>query len=567
MRAAFLAALAVCAWLAHAQPPAPAPDGAQPRAAAKRAMVAAASPHAVEAGIEILRAGGSALDAAVAVQAVLGLVEPQSSGIGGGAFLLYWSRPERRLRSYDGRETAPAAARAERFLDASGRPLPFPEAAASGLSVGVPGVLRMLERAHWRHGRLAWARLFAPAIRLAQEGFPMPPRLHRLLEAERALRNDPAARALYYGPDDRPKPAGARIANAEYAATLRAVARSGADAFYRGSIAADIVRAVRGHGRPGDLAPEDLARYRPVEREPVCLAYRAARVCSMGPPGGGVTVLQILGILERTAFGEAPPNSPLALHYFSEAGRLAYADRARYLADPDFAPVPVEGLLDPAYLAERARLVGERSMGRAEPGAPRGARAHADSPEAVLAGTSHFSIVDPRGDALAMTTTIESAFGSRIMVRGFLLNNQLTDFAFAPQEAGRPVANRVEPGKRPRSAMSPTIVLGADGAVRAVLGSPGGPAIVNYVARAVVALLDWRLDAQSAAALPHGGSRNGPTELERGTLYELLAPALAARGHEVRLAGFTSGLHLLERVPGGWRGGADPRRDGVARGY
>ncbi|MEW5862327.1 MAG: gamma-glutamyltransferase [Pseudomonadota bacterium] len=540
----------------------------QPRepAFARRAMVAAAHPLAVEAGLEILRAGGSALDAAVAVQMVLGLAEPQSSGIGGGAFLLHWSRAERRLRAYDGRETAPAAARADRFLDSSGRPLAFAEAAASGAAVGVPGVLRMLELAHRRHGRLPWARLFASAIRLAEQGFAMTPRLYGLLERESALRNDRAARALFYGADDRPRPVGERIANPEYAATLRRIASGGAGAFYRGEIAADIVRAVRDHRRPGDMTLEDLARYRALEREPVCLAYRAHRVCSMGPPGGGVTVLQILGILARTDFAVAAPNSAEAVHLFAEAGRLAYADRARHLADPDFVPVPVAGLLDAAYLAGRARLIGERSMGRAAPGAPPGAQAHADSPEAALSGTSHISIVDARGDAVAMTTTIESAFGARIMVRGFLLNNQLTDFAFVPESAGRPVANRVEPGKRPRSAMSPTLVFSAEGRLRAVLGSPGGPAIVNYVAQALVAMLDWGLDAQSAAALPHAGSRNGPTELERGTAYELLGPPLAARGHEVRLADLTSGLYIVERAPGGWRGGADPRREGVARG-
>jgi gamma-glutamyltranspeptidase/glutathione hydrolase len=530
-------------------------------------MVAAAHPLAVEAGLEILRAGGSALDAAVAVQMVLGLVEPQSSGIGGGAFLLHWSSAERRLRAYDGRETAPAAARPERFLDASGRPIPLAEAIASGAAVGVPGVLRMLELAHRRHGRLPWARLFAPAIRLAEQGFAVSPRLYRLLERESALRNDGAARALYYGSDDRPRPVGERIANPDYAATLRRVAREGADAFYRGEIAADIVRAVRGHARPGDMTLEDLARYRALEREPVCLAYRVHRVCSMGPPAGGVTVLQILGILARTDFADAAPNSAEAVHLFSEAGRLAYADRARYLADPHFVAVPVAGLLDPAYLAARARLVGERSMGRAEPGVPRGAQAHADSREAALSGTSHISIVDARGDAVAMTTTIESAFGARIMVRGFLLNNQLTDFAFMPGADGRPAANRVEPGKRPRSAMSPALVFDAEGRLRAALGSPGGSAIINYVAQAIVAMLDWKLDAQSAAALPHAGSRNGPTELERGTVYELLAPALAARGHEVRLADLASGLHVIERTPGGWRGGTDPRREGAARGY
>jgi len=524
-------------------------------------MVAAANPLAVQAGVEVLRAGGGALDAAIAVQMVLGLVEPQSSGLGGGAFLLHWSQGEKKLRSYDGRETAPAAARPDRFLGADGRPQGFVEAVVSGRSVGVPGVLRMLELAHRRHGRLAWARLFESAIQLAEQGFPMSPRLHRLLDSERELRNVEAARALYYGVDGRPKALGTRIVNPDYAATLRAIAAFGADAFYTGAIAQDIVRAVRGHPRPGDLDAEDLARYRALERDPVCLPYRATRVCSMGPPAGGAVMLQLLGILERTDFRSAAPNSAAALHYFSEAGRLAYADRGRYFADPDFVAVPLAGLLAPDYLDRRARLVGERSLGRAEAGRPEGAQAAVDVPETSLAGTSHLSIADGRGDAASMTTTIESAFGSRILVRGFLLNNQLTDFSFTSG-----AANSIAGGKRPRSAMSPTIVFGADGTPKVVLGSPGGASIINYVARTLAAMLDWRLDAQGAVSLPHGGSMNGPTELERDTAYEPLAPELRARGHEVRLGDFTSGLHVIERVPGGWRGGADPRREGVAKG-
>jgi len=563
-RAVFVALLlaAAPAWPQSQRQP-EAPSGWQSRdpAHAKHFMVAAANPLAVQAGVEVLRAGGGALDAAIAVQMVLGLVEPQSSGLGGGAFLLHWSQGDKKLTSYDGRETAPAAVRPDWLPGADGRPPGFVEAVVSGRSVGVPGVLRMLETAHRRHGRLAWASLFEPAIGLAEQGFPMSPRLHRLLEGERELRGNAAARALYYDPEERPKAVGARIANPDYAATLRAVAASGADAFYGGAIAEDIVAAVRGHARPGDLTLEDLARYRALERDPVCLPYRAMRVCSMGPPAGGAVVLQLLGILERTDFRTAAPSSAAALHFLSEAGRLAYADRGRYLADPDFVAVPLDGLLEPDYLDRRARLVGERSLGRAEPGRPRGAQPMAQAPETSPAGTSHVSIVDGRGEAVSMTTTIESAFGSRILVRGFLLNNQLTDFSFA---AG--AANRTEGGKRPRSAMSPVIAFGAGGELQAVLGSPGGASIINYVARTLVAMIDWQLDAQAAVSLPHGGSMNGPTELERDTAYELLAPALRARGHEVRLGDFTSGLHVIERVPGGWRGGADPRREGVAKG-
>lgn len=554
------ACIALAAFVACGLSPAPAQ-------ATPHAMVVAANPHAADAGLEILRAGGSAVDAAVAVQMVLGLVEPQSSGIGGGAFLLHWSPKTGRVRSYDGRETAPAAARADRFLDARGRPLPRAVAVFGGRAVGVPGVLRMLELAHRNHGKLPWARLFEPAIRLAEKGFAISPRLHGEVERDRDLRTDPAARRLFYREDGRAKPAGEVVANPEYAATLRALAAQGADAFYRGPIAEAIVRAARTHAVPSDLTLQDLADYRAIEREPVCGAYRRWRVCGMGPPSsGGVGVLQLLGILARTGFDRAQPQSVEALHLFAEAGRLAYADRARYIADPAFVPQPVAGLLDPAYLDARARLVGERSMGHAPSGVPRGATALQDAPEYAIAGTSHISIVDREGDAVAMTTTIEDAFGSRVMVRGFLLNNELTDFAFLPDADDRPVANRVAPGKRPRSTMAPTFVFYPDGSLRLVAGSPGGPMIINYVAKAIVGVLDWGLDPQAAVALPNFGSRNGPTEIERGSAYEALVPRLRARGHEIRVRKMASGLHLIARVPSGWRGGADPRREGAVRG-
>jgi gamma-glutamyltranspeptidase/glutathione hydrolase len=568
---AFLWAASLALWapatLLAQEPPETATGREEKQAVfARRHMVVAANPLASDAGLEILRAGGSAVDAAIATQMVLGLVEPQSSGIGGGAFLLHWSRAGRRVRSYDGRETAPHAARPDRFLDTAGQPLARDVTIASGRSVGVPGAVRMLELAHRRHGRLPWWRLFEPAIRLAESGFPMSPRLHRLLERESALRNDPAARSLYYD-GDRAKPVGTTIVNPEYAATLRSIARAGSKALHAGPIARDIVRAVGAHSRPGDLALKDLAQYRAVERAPVCGPYRVFRICSMAPPSaGGIAVLQILGILERTAFARAAPNSADAVHYFAEAGRLAYADRARYIADPAFVPQPVAGLLSPAYLDERARLVGERSMGRAQPGMPLAALLPGEGIETEITGTSHASIVDGRGDAVALSTTVEDAFGSRIMVRGFLLNNQLTDFSFTAESDGRAIANRVAAGKRPRSSMAPVFVFDADGSLRLVAGSPGGLAIINYVAKALVATLDWKLDAQAAASLPNFGSRNGPTEVERGTTYELLGAPLRERGHEVQAIEFTSGLHLIERVKGGWRGGADPRREGAARG-
>jgi gamma-glutamyltranspeptidase/glutathione hydrolase len=516
---------------------------------ARQHMVAAADPLAVAAGLEILRAGGSAADAAIAVQLVLGLVEPQSSGLGGGAFVLHWSEKDRRVRTYDGRETAPAAAQPGRFLDRQGNPEEFILAVASGRAVGVPGVPRLLERLHAGHGRLPWGRLFEPAIRLAEGGFAKTRRLTRLLEREPLLREDAAARALFYG--------GTRIANREYAATLRVLAKEGAGAFYRGPIAEDIVRAVQTHARPGDMTLQDLAAYRVIEREPVCGTYRSYRLCGMGPPSaGGIGVLQILGVLERTGFAQAPPGSAQAVHLFSEAARLAYADRLRYVADPAFAPQSVAKLLEAKYLDARAKAIGERSMIFALPGEPDG----------EAAGTSHLSIVDGEGNAVAMTTTIEHAFGSRILVRGFLLNNQLTDFGFLPTIAGRPNANRVEGNKRPRSSMSPTFVFERDGRLKMALGSPGGLAIINYVAKTLVATLDWGMDIQAAISSPNFGSTNGPTFLERRTAIEELGDALAERGHVLNFTSLTSGLHGIERVPGGWRGGADPRREGIAAG-
>ena len=508
---------------------------------AREFMVSAAHPLAAQAGYDILARGGSAVDAAIAVQMVLGLVEPESSGIGGGAFLLHWSQREQRLRSYDGRETAPAAARADRFMRES-KPMGFMEAVVGGRSVGVPGVLRMLELAHKKHGRVPWAQLFKPAIELAEQGFPLSPRLYAVLQEEQYLRKDPAALRVYYG-----KAVGERIVNREYAATLRALAARGASAMYEGPIAAEMARAVQ--SQRGDLTEADLRGYQAVEREPVCGTYRVWHVCSMGPPSsGGVGVLQILGILQRTRFAQAPAQSAQAVHYFSEAGRLAYADRARYLGDPAFSSIPLAKLLSGEYLDKRARLIGERSMRRAMPGD-------------FESGTSHFSIVEKNGDAVAMTTTIESGFGSRIMVHGFLLNNELTDFDFTP---GGP--NEVGGGKRPRSSMAPTMVFDRQGQLQLMIGSPGGSQIINFVAKALVGVLDWKLDIQAAIDLPNFGSRNGPTQIERGSRYEALVPALTERGHDIRLSEMESGLHGIERVPGGWRGGADPRREGIALG-
>ncbi|MCA3226727.1 MAG: gamma-glutamyltransferase family protein [Burkholderiales bacterium] len=557
---------------------------------AQRAMAAAANPLATEAGRQILAAGGSAVDAAIAMQMVLTLVEPQSSGIGGGAFLLHFDG--RRVRSFDGRETAPASADEQLFMTPQGRAMGFVEAVVGGRAVGTPGVLRMLEAAHRQHGRLPWARLFEPAIGLADGGFALSPRLHTLLAGEKHLPGNPAARAYFYNADGSPKAVGTRLRNPELAATLRAVAASGADAFYRGPIAADIVAAVRGHARnPGRLSETDLAAYQARERPPICTDYKAWRVCGMGPPSsGGVAVAQMLGVLAQWNIGALPPQ-PLqgqlepqaeAVHVFSEAARLAFADRGQYLADPDFVRVDTAALVSPAYLAERARLIGPRSMGRAVPGAPDGMQAaFAPDESPHRTATSHISAVDAFGQAVSMTTSIEDQFGARLMVRGFLLNNQLTDFSFLPRESdgkggirsdGPPVANRVQPGKRPRSSMAPTLVFErASGQLVATIGSPGGAQIINYVAKTLVGVLDWQLDIQSAIALTNFGSRNGPTEVEEGRASPALQEALRSRGHDVRAIPMTSGLQGIVRVRladgrWGWQGGADPRREGIALG-
>jgi gamma-glutamyltranspeptidase/glutathione hydrolase len=536
-------------------------------------MVAAANPHAARAGVEILGAGGGAVDAAIAMQLVLTLVEPQSSGIGGGAFLLHWDATARKIAAYDGRETAPAAARPERFLRADGAPMGLGEAIASGRSVGVPGALRMLELAHARHGRLPWKRLFAPAIRLAEEGFAVSPRLHRLIAADPLLKRNAAARAYFLLADGSALPIGHRLRNPVLAAVLREVAGKGADAFYRGRIARDIAAAVAAQASPGDLAEQDLADYRALERDAVCARYRSQRVCGMPPPSsGGIAVLAMLGMLERFDMAGVRPGSAEAVHLFSEAGRLAYADRDHYVGDPAFVPVPVAGLVDAGYLRERSALIrAEKSMGRAAPGKPAGATVSLGADATLEAGgTSHLSVIDARGNAVAMTTSIESAFGSRILVRGFLLNNELTDFAFAPDEGGRPLANRVEGGKRPRSSMAPTLVFAADGSLRLALGSAGGTQIINYVAKTLVGALDWRMSLQQAIAAPNMGSRNGDTEIERGSALEGVAAALRALGHPVQAIDMPSGTQGVARRPGGrgftLSGGADPRREGVALG-
>jgi gamma-glutamyltranspeptidase/glutathione hydrolase len=539
----------------------------------KRFMIAAANPLAADAGYAILRQGGSAVDAAIVVQLVLGLVEPQSSGLGGGAFMLVHDAKRNKLIAYDGRETAPAAAKPDRFLDGSGKPLRFYDAVIGGRSVGVPGTVALLAETHQRHGKLPWAELFVPAIDLAQNGFRVSPRLHTMIATERHF-DQPRARAYFYDAAGEPLATGAVIANRAYAATLRTIAAGGARAFYEGDIARDIVATANSPpANPGDMTLADLAAYKVRVREPVCGPYRAYRVCGMPlPSAGGLTVLQMLGILEPYDIKTMEPMSLWSVHFISEAGRLAYADRSVYMADPDFYTPPA-GLIDPEYLRERSQLIRtDGSMGRAKPGTPpaRAAAqkvAYGDDVALEFPSTSHISIVDLYGNAVAMTTTIEDVFGSRLMTEGgFLLNTELTDFSFAPTADGKPVANRVDGGKRPRSSMAPTIVYDRSGRVYMIAGSPGASAIINYVVKTLVGVLDWGLDPQAAIALPNFGSRNGPTELEKDTAAAALEPKLRALGHETRVADETSGLHAIVRTAAGWIGGADPRREGAVRG-
>lgn len=582
------------------------PEGAsgyteKPGWATRKFAVAAANPLATDAGYQVLKAGGSAVDAAIAVQMVLTLVEPQSSGIGGGAFMLHFNGGE--VEAFDGRETAPAAADEKLFLDADGQPIPFADAVVGGLSVGAPGAVRMLEMAHRQYGRLPWATLFEPAIALAEGGFKVSARLHTLLQADKYLKQDPQAAAYFYNAAGEPWPVGHTLQNPALANVLRTLAAQGAKGLLEGAVAQAMVDKVQRHpGNPGRLSLTDLAHYQPKKRAPICHDYRAQardyRICGMPPPSSGaIAIGQILGMLNHTAAarlplasspGGTPGSSGLApsaewLHLYTEASRLAFADRAFYLADPDFVQPPHGGwasLLDPAYLAERARQIGATRMKTVRPGAPGAVNisyaAMADQPEH---GTSHVSIVDAWGNALAMTSTIEDVFGARMMVSthpaqrgGFLLNNELTDFSFAPTDAqGRPVANRVQPGKRPRSSMAPTLVFDkATGQLVMSAGSPGGALIIHYTAKTLYGVLNWGLLPQQAINLPNFASTSGHTLLEENRFEPATIGALKGRGHEVREIPMTSGLQALTRGQAHgqplWFGGADPRREGVVMG-
>ena len=588
---------------------------AKPGWATKKFAVAAANPLATDAGYQILKAGGSAVDAAVAVQMVLGLVEPQSSGIGGGAFLLHQDgKAGGKMEAFDGRETAPAAATESLFIGKDGKPMAFTEAQVGGRSVGVPGTVRMLEQAHKQHGKLPWASLFQPAIALAEGGFKVSPRLNTLVADSKTLKNDPAAAAYFYDAAGAAWPVGHLLKNPAYGSVMRGIAKDGSKALHEGDIAQAIVSKVRNHPtNAGVLSLQDLANYAPKKRDPLCFDYAVKpetyQICGMPPPSSGaIAIGQILGILNNTNAPQLPLDSakvptaeeflsPQWLHLYLEASRLAFADRAQYVADPEFVTPPAgswTSLLDPAYLTQRSKLIGDMSMKTAVAGVPIASSAiktsanshlnlkYAPMPDQPEYGTSHISIIDAAGNALAMTTTIEGAFGSMQMVSpnpalagGFLLNNELTDFSFAPTDAtGKPIANRVQPGKRPRSSMAPTLVIDkTTGKVIMSAGSPGGALIIHFTAKTLIGTLNWDMNAQQAINLPNFGSLNGPSILEAKRFPPAVVEALKAKGHEIREIDMTSGLQAIERTTSsgastydGFFGGADPRREGVVLG-
>ena len=602
--AACVTAPAPFVYTAPAQPEGSSGYAAKPGWATKKFAVAAANPLATDAGLQVLRAGGSAIDAAVAVQMVLTLVEPQSSGIGGGAFMLHSSG--NKVEAFDGRETAPADVDEKLFIGADGKPMAFYDGVVGGRSVGVPGTVKMLEAAHKQYGKLPWAQLFIPAIALAESGFKVSPRLATLLKDEKYLKADPTAAAYFYNADGSPLAAGTLLKNPALADVLRQIAAKGSSALLEGPVAQAMVKKVQGHPtNPGKLSMGDLAGYQVKKREPICTDYFAAhsayKICGMPPPSSGaIAVGQILGILANTNAATLPPvdgmsgvagsamgssQTPSAdwLHLYTEASRLAFADRAQYLGDPDFVTPPGGSwmsLLAPAYLADRAKLIaqqpGGQSIKTAKPGVPGAIKtSYAPMPDQPEYGTSHISIVDGFGNAIAMTTTIEDAFGARQLTDGgtgkaggFLLNNELTDFSYAPTDAdGKPVANRVQPGKRPRSSMAPTLVF--DKTTNQIVmsgGSPGGALIIHYTAKLLYGTLNWGLNAQQAIDLPNFGSLNGPSLLEENRFSPATVEALKARGAEVREMNMTSGLQAIQKTEKGFFGGADPRREGIVLG-
>lgn len=565
-----LVALASCA--APAAPPVTTarPEAASQTTVAPQAMVSAAHPLAAEAGRWVLAKGGSAADAAIATMLALTIVEPQSSGIGGGGFLVYHDAETNRTVTIDGRETAPKAATPALFLGPDGKPMPFSAAVSGGKSAGVPGNFRLAEQMHARFGKLPWATLFEPAIRLAEEGFAINAMLHRALSRRReTLLESPQARALFFDASGQPKPVGTIVRNPEFAALLRQVAKHGAHTYYEGAPARNIVATVTGAARnPSGMTLADIKAYQAKERPPVCGNYRVYRICGMGPPSsGGIAVFAILKMLEGHDLAALGPKDVRAWHLIAESERLAYADREVYVADPDFVTVPVAGLIDEGYLAERAKLIRlDRAMPSVSAGTPPGAQRLAAANDNEVPSTSHFAVIDAQGDVASLTSTIEGPFGNQMMVDGYFLNNELTDFTFAPEVNGVPVANRVEGGKRPRSSMSPTIVYDRQGRVVLAIGAAGGPTIIAQVAKALIGVLDWKLPVQDAIALPNIMGVGNNVRVEQGTALEAMAPELRALGHNIVVVPVGGKLNGIERVEGGWRGAADPRSEGRAVG-
>jgi len=550
--------LACC--VATATPPA---DTGQPQTA--QAFVIAANPLAARAGMDVLERGGSAVDAAVAVQAMLSLVEPQSSGMGGGAFLDYYDAAAGELVIYDGREVAPQQASRTMFLDDKGKPLPFVAAVTSGRATGVPGAVAALAMAQAEHGTLDWDSLFGAAITTADEGFIISPRLGRFLARDWPQLSVPDAAQYFSRPDDTRMQAGDWLKNPAYADFLRRLADQGADALYTGSTAAQIVERTRAAPLGGSMTMADMAAYRPVKREPVCAPYREYRVCIPPPPSSGVGLLQLLGLLERSDIAERGPDDPHAWYLFAEASRLMYADRDAYVGDGDFVSVPVQGMLDPAYLDERAALIGAHAAANVVAGQPAGARQPMVDHTLEPTGTSHFIIRDARGNVVSMTTTVESIFGSGRMVDGFFLNNQLTDFSFNPLQADGSLApNAVAPGKRPRSSMTPVIFFDENGRFAGAIGSAGGNSILAYVGKSLVGAIDWGLPMQDALALPNLIARGNRPMGEVNAFDPAILTGLAGRGIDLRPGqGEDSGLHGVIIRNGMVDGGYDPRREGV----
>lgn len=538
-------------------------------ATATHYMASAANPLAVKAGEQILAKGGSAVDAAISMQLVLGLVEPQSSGIGGGLFLLHWDKQKTSLTSIDGRETAPSAAGPDLFVQ-NGQVMSWRDAFVGGKSVGVPGVIKALELAHQRYGVLPWAELFAPAIQIAEQGFVVSPRLAGLLSGgwTPSVEKFSASQA-YFKPEGQWLKAGFVRKNPDYAALLQKIAKEGSSAFYQGDNAKALVAAVQQAPiNAGSISLSDLSSYKPRQRRPICVPYRQFKICSMAPPSsGGLAVLQMMGMLAHQPMAKLQPNSVEAIHLISQAGKLAFADRERYAADPDFVTVPVQGLLAADYLKQRATLLTSSEGAPAQAGEPKGAEPLASGKAIEFANTSHLSVVDSKGNAVSMTTSIENAFGSGLFVNGYLLNNQLTDFSLQAKIDGYWVANRVQPNKRPRSSMAPVMVFGEDGKLLYITGSPGGSRIINYVAQNLVAVLDWKMDVQEAANLPRFTHRNDGLVLEQNTNLSQLVPALLELGYQPKLADLNSGIHAIEIKTDHLEGAADPRREGIAAGH